>query len=254
MPLRVLIVDDELPTHEAFRIMLDWEKLGCEMPDSAMDGEEALKKMREKHYDIVLTDIRMPNMDGIALIRTLHSINTDARMMVITAYDYFSYAQEALRAGVEDYFLKPIDRHEVEARLEKLTADIQRERGDARDWAPSAQTGERESDQVAVYLDHCFRQDLNVRELGKMFHMNPAYLGQQFHKATGQTIKDYINRKRIDWIKRMVAEDKMPTQQVIQMAGYRNSGYFYRKFQEAEGVPFAQWRRQFRQSEGEDEL
>ena len=251
--LRVLIVDDEYPTHEALRIMVDWSALGCDEPRSAMDGAEALEMLRKDSYDIIITDIRMPNMNGIDMIRAIRNINAAAKIIIITAYDYFSYAREALRLEVEDYFLKPIDRHELENKLKKIVNDIQREKGETRDYQWPEQAGEFGISQLIGYLDHCFRQDLNVGDLGKLFHINPAYLGQQFHKATGQTIKDYVNRRRIDWVKHMLSADHLQTQQVIQMAGFRNSGYFYRKFQEVEGISFADWKKRIKAEDAEDE-
>ena len=246
--LHVLSVDDEYPTLEALRIMLDWNALGCCEPDSATNGMEALALMREKHYDIVITDIRMPGMDGLAFMRTLRDIKSDVKIVVVTGYDTFSYAQEAIRCGVKDYFLKPIDRYELTECIRKLVSEVLYEHEGRAEKAPVAPNdGNLDIATVAAYLDNCFRHEISVKELGDLFHVNPAYLGQQFHKEMRCTVKDYINRKRIDWIKSMILSGQRLTQQTIEQAGYRNSGYFYRKFQESEGVTFAQWRQSLKE-------
>ena len=124
MPLRILLVDDEQPVHEAINLMLNWQTLGYLPPDSAMDGAAALDLMKKQRYDVVMTDICMPNMNGLAFMRELRQMNQQVQILVMTAYDQFSYAQEALRCGARDLFLKPLDRHELEARLKELADEL----------------------------------------------------------------------------------------------------------------------------------
>lgn len=250
--LKVLAVDDERPTHEALRCMLCWKDLGFQAPDSAFDGAEALEMMRQKQYDVVITDIRMPGMDGVSFMRSLRCINNRVQILVVTGYDLFSYAQEAIRCGAKDFFLKPLDRRELEARLRQIADEIRRGQGLSAHEAPEKSQGDN-MERVVAYLDNCFRQEISVRELAGIFYMNPAYLGQRFRKATGQTIDEYINRKRIAWVKEMVRQENLYSQEAIRMAGYRNCGYFYRKFQEIEGVSFAQWRQSVKLGETEAE-
>ena len=246
MLLRTLLVDDEWPVHEAMKLMVDWNQLGYQVPDSAMDGLQALRMMEEKLYDVVITDVCMPNMEGLEFMHALRRLKSRVQILVITGFDRFSYAQEAIRCGARDCFLKPLDRHELEERLRSLAEELGRTEPDAEAAEePEALCSRDELYQKVLHtLDENFRQNITVQGLAEMFYVSPAYLGQYFRRMNGVPINEYVNRKRIEWVKSRVARKSVFVQEVIAEAGYQNSGYFYRKFQEIEGVSFAQWRRQ----------
>ena len=239
MALRTLVVDDEPPVHDAIRMMVDWRALNYQMPDSAADGAEALAMMRERNYDVIITDICMPNMSGLEFMRETKRLNQKVQILVITAYAQFSYAQEALRLGARDLFLKPLDRHELEACLRAIAAEYPD--------TPQQEDGQNyKRDELYQKLldtlnDH-FQQDISVRRLAEEHYVSSAYLGQYFKRMSGTTIHEYINRKRIDWIKMRTQQKNVYVQKIIADAGYKNSGYFYRVFQKMEGMSFAEWR------------
>ncbi len=111
--LRLLTVDDEPHIHEGLDALIDWESIGFERVGSALNGEEALSLAADLHPDVVLTDIRMPGMDGLELIRQFReSPGLDVDIIVVSGYDEFEYARTAIRFRVSDYLLKPIDEDE----------------------------------------------------------------------------------------------------------------------------------------------
>lgn len=237
MLLRTLIVDDEKPVIEAINLMLNWRELGFQLPDCAMDAAQALELMRERSYNVVITDICMPNMNGFEFMRAIREMNLKTQVLVITAYDQFSYAQGALRLGAKDLFLKPLDRHELETCLRNI----------AKALLPPADEEEKYSrdelnQKILDTLNESFRQDISVRGLAEMFYVNPSYLGQYFKKMNGITINEYVNRKRVEWVKRRIGQKNVFVQKIIAEAGYMNSGYFYRVFQKIEGISFAEYR------------
>lgn len=87
----------------------------------------------------------------------------------------------------------------------------------------------------------------SVQKLAEMLYVNPSYLGQYFKKMSGTTINEYVNRKRIDWIKQHIRKSDVFVQKIITDAGYNNSGYFYRVFQKQEGISFADYRKALEQ-------
>ena len=100
---------------------------------------------------------------------------------------------------------------------------------------------------ILDFLDHHFREDIAVQKLAEMLYVNPSYLGQYFKKMNGTTINEYVNRKRIDWIKQHIRKNDVFVQKIITDAGYNNSGYFYRVFQKQEGISFAEYRKTLEQ-------
>lgn len=123
---KVLIVDDEVFVRIGLSSMLDWEAIGYEVCGEANNGQEALELMKALKPDVVITDIRMPVMDGLELIRIVTSEwKRSPVFIIISGYHDFQYAQNALRYGVHDYILKPIDEIELETTLKKLSVTLQ---------------------------------------------------------------------------------------------------------------------------------
>lgn len=106
---QVLIADDEPIIREGIRDAVDWEALGMEVAAEAEDGEEALELALSQPIDIMLVDMNMPFLDGIGLMKRMKEERPECRFVIITGHDEFAYAQEAIRLGVKDYILKPVN-------------------------------------------------------------------------------------------------------------------------------------------------
>ncbi|MFY0758775.1 response regulator transcription factor [Metabacillus dongyingensis] len=124
MSIKILIVDDEPIICQGLRLTIPWETYGIEVVGEAFDGKQALEYLFQHPIDIVLTDVRMPEMDGIQLAKAIYEQAPQTRVIVISGYEEFEYAREAFRWGVKDYLLKPVDIDELLKILQKLKVDI----------------------------------------------------------------------------------------------------------------------------------
>ncbi|MGL5577280.1 MAG: response regulator transcription factor [Sarcina sp.] len=122
--LKVMLVDDENLIVEGLKNIIEWEELGLLVVQTANDGEEAIKKFKENPVDIVVTDINMPRVTGLELLKSLKEINDNVRFIVLSGYDTFSYAKKAIELGVKSYLLKPVDEEELESTLKSIIDDI----------------------------------------------------------------------------------------------------------------------------------
>lgn len=122
--LSVMIVDDEKWICELIRQSVDWDELGMEVTGVAHNGSEALAIMSEHNMDIVISDIRMPGMDGLDLIRTAQEKGFQSRFIIISGYQDFEYAKSALQSRAANYILKPVDEDELTLTLFKLREEI----------------------------------------------------------------------------------------------------------------------------------
>ena len=118
--LSVLIADDERAICYLIRKLIHWEELGLEYAGSASDGWEAWCMAQEKHPDIIITDIQMPKMNGMELIERFREQKTPTDFVIVSGYQEFEYAKQAIRFGVEDYLLKPIKEVELNRILERI--------------------------------------------------------------------------------------------------------------------------------------
>lgn len=118
--MRILIADDERKVGLLIKNLIEWDRLGVEFAGLVSDGAAAYKAIKEERPDIVITDIRMPGISGLELIRRAVEEKIEVRFIVVSGYKYFEYAQQALRYGVEDYLLKPIDETELNQIIGKI--------------------------------------------------------------------------------------------------------------------------------------
>lgn len=115
----VVIIDDEPWTREVVKHLGCWKELGLSIVGEASDGDLGLEMVRELRPDLILTDVRMPYLNGIDLVRTLRAEHNEAQVIFFSGYDDSSYIRSALRLGAADYLLKPIKPNELNERLEK---------------------------------------------------------------------------------------------------------------------------------------
>jgi two-component system response regulator YesN len=111
---RILLVDDEKLELEMLCNYVDWNSMNIEVVDTAKNGKEALEKVKKLNPDIILTDVKMPIMDGIEFARKLREMNFFNELIFLSGYDDFQYAKSALSVGAAGYLLKPVDVHELE--------------------------------------------------------------------------------------------------------------------------------------------
>ncbi len=123
--LKAIIADDEKWICQMIGEMIDWEELDIELIGQAADGLEAYRLICSQKPDIVITDIRMPGMDGIELIKKAREMNLLTRFIIISGFQHFEYAKNAIKFGVDDYLLKPIKKVELTNILEKIRQDYQ---------------------------------------------------------------------------------------------------------------------------------
>lgn len=124
MLLKALLVDDEPNILRNLEAVIPWEDLQYEVVGLARNGSQALELVREHRPDLILSDIRMPGMDGIAFIKELRTFNEYAEVLMITGYQEFEYARSLLKLGVSDYIVKPIDYEELADTIGRLGEQI----------------------------------------------------------------------------------------------------------------------------------
>lgn len=127
MELKILILDDEYIILEGL-CSFSWETYGCRVVASAGDGVKGLELADRFQPDIILSDIKMPEMDGLEFSRRIKEKYPDTEIILLTGYDNFSYAQQALRIGACEYLLKPVNFREMHEVIEKVSSRVREKR------------------------------------------------------------------------------------------------------------------------------
>src|SRR5512141_1537217 len=130
MPYKVFFVEDEIITREGIRDNVDWQASGFEFCGEATDGEMALPLLRTAQPDVLITDIKMPFMDGLQLSKIVRERMPWIKIIILSGHDEFEYAQKAINLGVTEYLLKPVTAQDLHYALQRIAAQIDRERHD----------------------------------------------------------------------------------------------------------------------------
>jgi two-component system response regulator YesN len=155
----VLLTDDETSVLEALKGSVSWHILGVDNVLTAQDGKKALEIIESRRVDLLITDIRMPRMDGLELIRNVRRLYPDIHCILLTAYSEFSYAKEAISLGVENYLLKPVSKEEVVQTVTKALDNIYKHHENSERlildntllrWLSSSINGEELGDRAAL--------------------------------------------------------------------------------------------------------
>ena len=126
--IKVFLVEDEYAIREGIKKSVNWEQSGFSLVGEAGDGEVAFPKIIKSEPDILITDIRMPFMDGLELSRLVKKELPDIKIIVLSGYDDFNYAKQAISIGVEEYILKPVSGENLMKELEKVAEGIRKEK------------------------------------------------------------------------------------------------------------------------------
>lgn len=184
--LKVLVVEDEEMIRKGIVLAVDWAALDCVVVGEAADGLQALKAVERYDPSLIITDLKMPNMDGIQMMEALRARGSRAYVIILTAYDSFTYARSALRLGAVDFLLKPFHDGELEAAVIKLRQAVwrRRERGTA-PALPERKKGDK-SKYVLQAMDyigqHYGDQNISVGEIAQHLGLSESHLSHLFRK------------------------------------------------------------------------
>lgn len=238
--LKVLIVDDEAVVRRGIVLGVDWAALGCVVVGEAANGEEGLAAAEREEPDLIITDVRMPRMDGIEMMRRLRERGSAAHVVVLTAYNDFDYARSALRCGAADYLLKPFRDQELIAAIERVRARDEAALGrGAREDLPALPKGDK-SKYVLRTLEyiaaHYADADINIATIARSISISEGHLSHVFKKETGYTTLGYLTQYRIHVARKLLSDCRYKVYEVAGMVGYRDVAYFGSTFKRLTGL------------------
>ena len=190
---KLVIVDDEYYIRQMLIKGTPWHEMEYEVVAEAEDGQSALKAITDIRPDAALVDINLPKLNGLELIESIGKIEPDICIVILTAYERFSYAKSAIRLNVFEYLLKPIDPEEIRDTFTRLKPQIERKRLErARRTETNRlirQGGGEIIDRIQQdILSEYQRVDMFVKLLANRYHMSEASLCSLYKKHSGGTI------------------------------------------------------------------
>lgn len=239
-PLRVFLVDDEPWALVYLQRIVDWEEYGFRIEQSFENPEEALRAAIDEEPDVIFVDIRMPQMDGLAFIRSVIEKGVFCRFVIVSGFAEFEYAQEALRLGVvDDYCLKPVEQERLAGLLERLRQSCQPCEAE---WI-IPNTDNPAFREMLVYMHEHFKEKLVLKELADTFHLNANYCCALFNKETGDSFSKYLTKIRMREAMKLLRQGTLSVEEVAGLCGIQDYSYFNKVFKKYTGKTPAQYRK-----------
>ena len=226
--LNIIICDDEKAALNIIRHFIEAEKLPIQIVGTAENGRDAWNLIQCEKPDLVFMDIHMPYMNGFEIIQKMK----DTKVIIITAYDSFEYAQKALRLGASDILSTPID-------MEQLKQAVIRAIG----WSF---TGNEVVDTILAYLYGHYAEKIELETLAQLTYCTESHIARVFKKHTGTTIISYVHKIRIEKSIQMMEEQNLSVKEAALAAGYQNLNHFYKYFTQYTGMTPAAYIKQRR--------
>ncbi|MDE5931586.1 MAG: response regulator [Lachnospiraceae bacterium] len=166
MALKVFLVEDESVVREGLRDNIPWQQFGYQFAGEAGDGEMALPLIRKTRPDVLITDIKMPFMDGLTLSHIIGQEFPEMKIIIISGYDDFEYARQAIKEGVEQYLLKPVTRRTLQKALTEVKEKIESEQ-EQKNYLHKYQDDMHEYEQffLRTFFEKVFAGQLSVQEI-----------------------------------------------------------------------------------------
>ena len=176
-----MLVEDEELLRQSLARHIDVLDNGYKVVCQAMDGQEALDALKQEDIHLIITDIRMPVMDGLTLARNIHQQYPHILTVILSGYADFQYAQEALRQGVFDYLLKPVTRESLESTLGKASLALQKYYELEEDTSMAGKDSQEIVDYVVLYIRNHYMDDIDFSDISSRMGFSSAYLTKQLH-------------------------------------------------------------------------
>ena len=241
----LLVVEDEKLIRQGIVAMIRRSSVPVEEILECRNGEEALEILGKQRVDVMFTDIRMPKMDGIEMLKELRAEGNDVSVIFLTAYSDFSYAQSALKLFASDYLLKPFGDGELEQAvnnaLDKRKKTQEREEKAGDDQLPELVLNKGDKSKyvmaaVDYITEHYENPELCVSEIAEHVGISEGHLSHTFKKETDYTVAAYITRVRMRTAMKLLNDCRNKVYEVAEQVGYRDIAHFSSSFKRIVGV------------------
>ncbi|WP_325200809.1 response regulator transcription factor [Oscillibacter sp.] len=239
--LKVLVVEDEEMIRRGIVLAVDWAALDCVVVGEAANGLEALEAVERLAPSLIITDLKMPQMDGIEMLRRLRERGNNAYVIILTAYDSFTYAQSALRLGAVDFLLKPFHDGDLERAVTALRRRMGSAAGDgeAERSFPGLKKGDK-SKYVLEAMDyigeHYNDPNIGIGAIAQHLGLSEGHLSHTFKKETDYTLLNYLTRYRIHKAMELLRDCRVKVYEVAEQVGYRDITHFSATFKKLVGT------------------
>lgn len=230
---KLVLVDDEIEIRNGLKNYFPWHDIGFEVVGTFGNGQQALDFITRNDVDVVLTDIKMPVMGGIELIRRIRELNIDIECMLLSGYKEFEYAKSAMEMGVKNYIVKPTKYQQLFEIFTKLRMELDRKQTSVTEKSGGADDFKDANallvEKIKNFVNQNYR-DITLEKTAEHVRLNPYYLSSFFHQQTGEKFYDYVLRVKMKKASELLCKTNKKIYEISEMVGYTNANSFSRTF------------------------
>ena len=235
--INVIVVEDEKRIAKNIAKLIEQTNSHYKVLEIFHNGEDAWDYIQKQPPQVVFTDISMPVMDGIELVNRIHESMSFIRCVILSGYADFTYARSAIRYGVEDYLLKPINPTELQEALTRIEMSLLAQKEDI---LPSSAEENYKPEEIVIlikeYVQKHYASDISLAVLADNLGFSSSYLTKVFSKLEGTTPSKYIRDYRMGIAKQLLSEPDASINAVSLAVGYPDPFHFSKTFKQTFGV------------------
>ena len=237
---KVIVADDEKLIANNIARRIEENCPSFRVAARAGTGLEALKQAKELLPDVVFSDIKMPEMDGIELVSRLRREMPAVLCVIVSGYSDFEYMKAAIQQSAADYLLKPVNPEELKRLLQRLEATLlaREQQMIPRRESDAAALAER----VRLYLQENYNQPVDFSSLADSLAVSAPYLSKLFHEQEGKSPSRYLTDLRMRKAQKLLMDTQLTVREIAVRVGYPDPFHFSRNFKNAMGISPVQFR------------
>ena len=251
--MKLMIVDDEPKIRKGLLKLLGARE-GWQVSGVFEDAHSALTALYDQEADVIVTDIKMPEVSGLELIRQIRERNQEIRIVILSGHSNFAYAQKAIELGVTRYLLKPTNPRELIAVLEGIEKELEpaREEGEqegqiqgdtaADNLADGDSVGNLLVQKAIRYVEVHYGGRITLKDMSEELHLSPNYLCELFKRHTGKNLMEYVTEYRMIKARTYLNHVEYKVSDVVEMVGYKEAKYFSSAFKKTYGITPLEYR------------
>lgn len=239
---KALIIDDEKPVRIAISKLGTWSRFHLDIPACAENGKQALTLMRELSPSIVFVDMSMPVMDGVEFLKHATQECGRCAFIVISGYDDFRYAQQAIHFHVSDYLLKPVVADELNKAIEHAMKTLFPDEDFSGEDSVSSLTAQQVVTLLHDTIDRDYTHNIRLSEFADRYFFSHEYLSRLFKSTYHLGISEYLTSVRMERAASLLKDPAIRITEIASRVGYPDNTYFSKAFRNYFGVSPSEYR------------
>lgn len=224
--IRVFIVEDEPMILDELKSLPLWQELGYEISGTALSADDALRQIRNLRPDVLMTDIRLGDQNGLDLIESVQTFTDQMYSVILSGYGEFEYARRAVHLQVTEYLTKPLDPDKMRQVFSGIAARIRTQSVSAPLPQPDFEAVPTLSRKAMHYVQKHIGENLSLQSIADSLFISASYLSRVFKKETGQNLITYINTQRVKKACEYMRRMDLGIYEVMMKVGFSDYSYF----------------------------